>query len=746
MRILTLFPVCLLLAITTYAQRSFRLTQNLNIRDTAAVRLEMQRLADSAYVFCKAKHFPMGMVSSAMLIRQEYEEAQKAFNILLKWPKDAKVLSPINLLQEMAAWPGKETEKLQERIKTVQKDFRADVISSLKGSFQPEYASLLRLNIVQQLEQIQKTGQDPNLNKIVEILQYQAIQDFLDKHYTSLQEALQRLEPTRFRKIVARIPMRDGVLLNAFIFQNEDVMEREPAIISLSPYPYGREAERGNIWALHGYNYVYIDNRGRRTSEGENFPYEKDAQDYYDIIDWVSLQRWCNGKVGTTGGSYLGFAQWQSIRKAYRHPALKAVNPAVAVGFGVDFPRNANMFTPYMLRWAEFVSGTEYNLAKFLDENFWYGKEMDMYRRHIPFAQFDSLAGLPNPFFRKWVSHPDYDDYWQGIMPNQEDYASLDIPMLTVTGYYDDDQNGAMFYYNNHHRYGGAVAQQNHQLLIGPFDHGGSQWMTNPIQSARAIEKQAQIAPYRYMIAWFNWILKDGPKPFWMKNKITYFAAGTGEWKGTTSFADLTKDTLRYYLTNTKKLQSQLPETQQSLVYQHDITSLQDSGRAYQSILPDRRNNDSIYSPQAILFETDPFPEDIQLSDRISATLYIRLNVPDADFSINFYEITKDNIRVYLGTAAIRCRYRFGGDQPKLMPLNSIEKLAFDNAYIYLKKIRKGSRIRMEFGSVNHPSIEKNYGFGGIVARETTSAPRLIEATIITDKDHPSSINIPITD
>lgn len=746
MRILTLFSVCLLLATATYAQSSFRLSPNLNIRDTAAVREELYRLADSVFAFCQAKKYPIGLALSASLVKHRYAEAQQSLKTLPPSPKDAKSLPALNLLQELAAWPGKEKEKLQERIKTVQKDFRPDVISSLKGAFQPGYASVLRHNIFLSLQMAQQYKQYLSFTKVTDLLQYQAIQDFLDKNHAVLQETLHQLEPTQFKKIVARIPMRDGVHLNAFIFQNADAMERQPAIISLSPYPYGREAERGNIWALHGYNYVYVDNRGRRTSEGENFPYEKDAQDYYDIIDWVSQQRWCNGKVGTTGGSYLGFAQWQSIRKEYRHPALKAVNPAVAVGFGVDFPRNANMFTPYMLRWAEFVSGTESNSPKFMDQDFWATKEMEMYRRHLPFAQFDSLAGLPNPFFRKWVSHPDYDDYWQGIMPNEEDYATLDIPILTVTGYYDDDQNGALFYYNNHHRYGGAVAQQNHQLLIGPFDHAGSQWMANPMQSARTIEKEAQIAPYRYMIAWFNWVLKGQSKPSWMKNKITYFATGTGQWKGTTSFADLTKDSLRFYLTSTKKLAAQIPDTQQVLTYRHNITSLLDSVKAYQSILPDRKDQHNLYSPHTILFETAPFPRDIQLADRISAELYIRLNVPDADFSINFYEITKDNMRVYLGSSAIRCRYRFGGDQPKLMPLNSIEKLAFNNAYIYLKKIRKGSRIRVEFGSSNSPSIEKNYGFGGIVSQESTQAPRFIEATIITDKDHPSSIKIPITD
>jgi putative CocE/NonD family hydrolase len=80
-------------------------------------------------------------------------------------------------------------------------------------------------------------------------------------------------------------------------------------------------------------------------------PYENDARDYYDIIDWVSKQSWCDGQVATTGGSYLGFAQWQAVRKQFKHPALKAINPMVSVGFGIDFPRWSHQFYSYILRW-----------------------------------------------------------------------------------------------------------------------------------------------------------------------------------------------------------------------------------------------------------------------------------------------------------------------------------------------------------------------------------------------------------
>lgn len=100
---------------------------------------------------------------------------------------------------------------------------------------------------------------------------------------------------------------------------------------------------------------------------------------------------------------------------------------------------------------------------------------------------------IPNHhFFQKWVSYPDFDSYWTSILPNKEDYATLDIPILSITGYYDGDQLGA-FYYNNHLKYGGKSATDKHYLLIGPYDHGGSLWHPSPIQNGISIGKEALI-------------------------------------------------------------------------------------------------------------------------------------------------------------------------------------------------------------------------------------------------------------
>jgi len=62
-----------------------------------------------------------------------------------------------------------------------------------------------------------------------------------------------------------------------------------------------------------GYALVVQDTRGRFASEGENLPFVGDAwgklNDGYDTLEWIAAQPWCNGKIGTWGGSALGITQ-----------------------------------------------------------------------------------------------------------------------------------------------------------------------------------------------------------------------------------------------------------------------------------------------------------------------------------------------------------------------------------------------------------------------------------------------------
>jgi predicted acyl esterase len=80
-------------------------------------------------------------------------------------------------------------------------------------------------------------------------------------------------------------------------------------------------------WCSRGYAIINPDARGAGFSQGNIALWgDQEANDFHDLIDWVSKQSWCNGSVGTAGNSWLAISQ---INVAARdpHPALKAIAP-----------------------------------------------------------------------------------------------------------------------------------------------------------------------------------------------------------------------------------------------------------------------------------------------------------------------------------------------------------------------------------------------------------------------------------
>jgi len=127
------------------------------------------------------------------------------------------------------------------------------------------------------------------------------------------------------------ITLSDGIRLAARIWLPSDASENPvPAILEYLPYRRAdgtavRDALTHPYFAGHGYACVRVDMRGAGDSEGvllgEYLKQEQD--DALEVIDWITAQRWCSGKVGMIGISWGGFNGLQVA--ARRPPALKAI-------------------------------------------------------------------------------------------------------------------------------------------------------------------------------------------------------------------------------------------------------------------------------------------------------------------------------------------------------------------------------------------------------------------------------------
>ncbi|MFH1811913.1 MAG: CocE/NonD family hydrolase [Pseudomonadota bacterium] len=117
------------------------------------------------------------------------------------------------------------------------------------------------------------------------------------------------------------IPTVDGYTLSAFLDRPAQANCRLPTILLQTPYNKesfwnGLQAERTErpLFNSPHYNIVAVDWRGRFGSS--SLPHPGDgawmAQDSYDTVEWIAVQSWSDGKVGTWGVSALCGAQYRT--------------------------------------------------------------------------------------------------------------------------------------------------------------------------------------------------------------------------------------------------------------------------------------------------------------------------------------------------------------------------------------------------------------------------------------------------
>jgi uncharacterized protein len=97
------------------------------------------------------------------------------------------------------------------------------------------------------------------------------------------------------------------------------------------------------------------------------------------------------------------------------------------------------------------------------------------------------------------------------------------------------------------------IRNADHYLLIGPYDHLGSQNVRKPeVLRSYAIDPAAQINTPEITFQWLDYILRGGKKPELLNDKINYEVMGANEWKHAPSLDRTRNETLTLYLTDKK--------------------------------------------------------------------------------------------------------------------------------------------------------------------------------------------------
>lgn len=498
------------------------------------------------------------------------------------------------------------------------------------------------------------------------------------------------------------IPTKSGIPISAIIVRKIINTQPLPVILFYTTYYQGKgDAVLGKRSADKDYVGVVAYARGIRTDLKYYAPYEHEGTDIYDIIDWLSKQPWSNGKVGMLGGSYTGFSQWATAKNI--HPALKTIVPQVAVMPGYDAPMENNV---------------QLNLNLYWPHDNIYKKEL--LRRSLPFEWFDngiafrkmdSLAGYKNEIFQKWLQHPSYDKYWQSLVPTPQEYAKINIPILSTTGYYDGSQISALQYFKLHTKYN---KNANHYFVIGPYDHWGGQRKASPNLMGYEIDAVANVNMGDIAYQWLDYILKDGKKPELLKDKINYQGMGTNQWKHATSLAKMNNSNLKFYLNN-ELLDEEKPKKISFLTQRIDFK--------------DRENQNIFYTPNIVfdtldvsgglVFSTKVFEKEFIINGSFTGNLQFQTNKKDVDISIALYELMPDGKYFFLTRYLGRASYAKNNSERQLLRPNKLEHVSFDNTRMISRKISKGSKLVVLLNTNKHPFEIINYGSGKEVVDET---------------------------
>ncbi len=550
-----------------------------------------------------------------------------------------------------------------------------------------------------------------------------------------------------------KIPMRDGVLLNATIFLPHAQKDPVPVIFTFTPYIGDSYMDRAMYFAQHGYVFALVDVRGRGNSAGVFEPFANDPHDGYDLVEWLAKQPFCNGKVTMWGGSYAGYDQWATLKEFPPH--LATIVPAAAAHPGVDFPFQYNIFGPYVEQWLSFTSGATSNAMLFGNGTFWGARSREAYDQHLAFNGYDRFVGNPNPVFQKWMKHPIPDEYYDAMVPTPEEYKRIAVPILTITGDYDGDQPGAFTYYKRHMQYGTTEAKQNHFLIIGPWDHAGTRTPKRDVAGLKFGEASV-LDLNKLHTEWYDWTMKSGSKPEFLKKRVAYYVVGAGaeNWKYADSLETISNEKRSFYLGSNGTAETVFQSGSLSekgsagtasdkWVYDPldtragDAEADDDAGLTSQQAVINTYGNGAIY-------HTPGFSDPTEIAGFLKLTLWLAMDVPDTDLEVAVYEILPGGGSVLLTSATMRARYRESLRQEKPVPPGKPEKYVFDNFTFFSRRIAKGSRLRLFVHCINSPSSEKNYNSGGVVAAETGKDAKTAHVTLLHDADHPSSLEVPI--
>jgi putative CocE/NonD family hydrolase len=594
------------------------------------------------------------------------------------------------------------------------------------------------------------------------------------------------LEVVRFEENLM-VPMRDGVRLATDIYRpargGVPVEEKLPVLLQRTPYGKAGSnlVESARYFASNGYVVALQDVRGTYASEGVFTKYIGEGDDGFDTIEYLAKLPYGNGKVGMWGTSYAAHVQANAAKLSPPALATLVLNMG-GMSNGWDHKvRNHGAFELQQLTWAfrQLEEETEDPLVK----EHLKSSPIESWLEALPLRKgLNPLSVAPNfeDYILEMATHGDYDDdYWKHRDVNWLEHydATLDIPMIHVSGWYDSYAGGTIQNFVELSRRKKSPVH----LLMGPWTHGG-----NTRSYAGDVEFGPEAArldfPRAFHLQWFDRVLKGAATAAEAdESPVRIFIMGGGDghkdekgrlyhggrWVSAKSWPLPGVVETRYYFHGDGSLSASPPtDRKSSTTYTFDPRDpVPTMGGAFSSTSPvfepgayHQEEREGIYGakppylplsarPDVVVFQTEPLAADVEVVGPIVVELHASSTALDTDFTVKLVDVYPPSADFPKGFAMnltdgiLRARYRGGPERQQLMAKGEVYRMKvepFPTANLF----KRGHRIRIDVSSSNFPRFDVNPNTGEPLGRNRRMESA--DNTLYHDAVRPSHVVLPI--
>jgi putative CocE/NonD family hydrolase len=506
------------------------------------------------------------------------------------------------------------------------------------------------------------------------------------------------------------VPMRDGVRLATDIYRS-GTAPKGPVVLMRTPYNKAGQKGIGRRWAAEGFTFVVQDCRGTFASEGAFAPYNNEGQDGYDTLEWIVAQPWCNGRVGMTGGSYVGAVQWQAAVEGA--PGLAAIIPEAT---WTSFYRNLYLGGAVRLKliagWMKGNSPQPEGVKP---------ADLDPAMRRLPLSEVDAGIGWEMPWLDAFLMHPRPDGFWTRFELKPR-LPELTLPALHIVGYYDffsrESVDGFLVMQRQARD---PETRRQQRLILGPWDHG-----TIGKSKVAAVDFGPAAAPdlFAERRDWFRRHLDQDPaagaKPF---AAVRYFSMGDNVWHDADTWPPAGVTDTAFFLhsragANGRDGDGRLSREQPAESRADDTFQADPADPAPSSPVTEKRpiqagdwgpvnQSAGVDRPDILVFTSEPLAAPLSFAGNPRVELRVSADTPDADWAVKLIDVRPDGFAQVLARGIIRGRYRDSLLEPSLLEPGKVYAVTVDLGPV-AATLAAGHRLRVDVSGADYPLFDRN--------------------------------------